>query len=125
MMKKTLLALISAVVLTVVTSVVATGEPFHKVSLTELPFQFTAAMKSLEVDSAGNTIDVEGVVKEFSLDGKQIELEVDKLTKVGNDVFILTRSYGKVKVTFDSNARTTIWLTSSQTKKFKALRKSR
>ena len=122
-MKKSLCALVFAVVVLVTISIAGAGEPYRQVNRAELPFIFSGAMKSLEVDAAGNTVNVEGVVKEFSLDGKKIELETDKLTKIGSEVFILTKGYGKVKVTFDSNAGVTLWLTASQTKQFKELRR--
>ena len=53
------------------------------------------------------TINVEGV---FSLNGNPIELETDHLTMIGDEVFILIKKYGKVKVTYDCNARVTLWL---------------
>ena len=116
-------------------------ESYSKVNLHELPFLFSAELKSLLVDADGKTLAVEGNVTELSLHGQPIELEVMAITrigekgeiqvpsggeypdivKVGEYFAILTRDYGRVKVTFTSDARATLWLTPSQDAKFRML----
>lgn len=121
-MKKSLFALVFAVVVLTTISVASAGEPYRQVNLDELPFIFSADTTSMSLDAAGNLDIGGGVVTEFALYGKKIELETDKLTKIGKKMFfILTKTYGKVKVIFGSN--TTLWLTASQAKRFKELRK--
>jgi hypothetical protein len=41
---------------------------------------------------------------------------------IGDEVFFLIKKYGQVKVTSESNAMATPWLTAAQTTQFKAVR---
>ena len=99
-------------------------EVYEKINPSEFSFNFYGSMKRLHVDSAGNVLDVEGEVDELSLSGNKLALESKALTKIGNDVFIITKDYGKIKVTFNSNGQAKIWLTPKQKKMFKKLLKS-
>jgi len=124
MIKNSPLALVLVRVASVVLSIARADEPYREVDLSDLPFVLSGAASYYEVDADECVVKADLMVKEFSLDGREIELESDKLRRVGCDLFILTENHGKVKVTFDSNANPTLWLTSSQLKNFKAWRSS-
>lgn len=98
-------------------------ETYEKVDPAELRIAFEGAFKSLEVNSSGEVVQINGVVKKLAVGNKPIELETDRVAHENKTAFIVTKSYGKLKVTFDSNAQATFWLTPSQRKRLLALAK--
>jgi hypothetical protein len=95
---------------------------YHKVDPKELPFDFNADVKNYSFDKDGNCIEIEGEVVNLLFDGQPIMLETKKLTKIGNDCLIITKDYGKIKVTMDYQFGAALWLTDNQLKQFKELK---
>lgn len=99
-------------------------ESYTKIDSSDLLFAFVARIKGYTMDSARNLIAVEGVVTEFTLAGKSVDLETDRLVAEGGkpgtaaNIFVLTKKFGKVKVTWDLLGGEEIWLTPSQKKQF-------
>ena len=100
---------------------VSVDETYQELDSRELHMRFEAALKSLEVDSAGNVVSVDGTVKTLAVGDETIALLSDKIQMDGPDAVIATKDYGKIKVTFDSNARATFWLKPSQKEQIKKL----
>lgn len=96
---------------------------YEKATHDNLPFVFDAELTKLHVDSEDNIKEIEGRIITFSLGGKPIDLASDKVTIEGKDAFVLTKTYGKIKITSDSNARVTFWVTPEQKKKLLKLLK--
>lgn len=94
------------------------AESYTKIDRGDLNFGFAAAIKSYVVDSDRKVTRIEGVVKEFSLAGKGIDLETNRLVMDGGSIFILTKDFGRVRVTWDLLGMEEIWLTPSQKKQF-------
>jgi WD40 repeat protein len=99
-------------------------DSYTKVERSDLLFAFAVGIKGYTRDSAGDLTDIEGVVTEFTLAGKSISLETDRLVAEGGkpgtaaSIFVLTKKFGKVKVTWDLLGGEEIWLTPSQKKQF-------
>ena len=96
---------------------------YQKLDPAELHIVFVAQMKSLGVDSDGNVLGVEGVVKTMAIGDTKIELISDKITLEGSEAWVNTKEYGKIKVTFNSNAEATLWVTTVQKKALLKLKK--
>ena len=98
-----------------------TEEQYEKVDPRELYIVFEASLQSLTVDAAGNIIEIEGVVTRLAVGDKPIELSSDKILLEGTDAFVVTKDYGKIKITSTSTGGVTIWLKPSQKEKLKEL----
>lgn len=98
-------------------------DEYRPVDPAELHIVFEAQLTRLSVDSDGNVRAVEGVVTTMSVGDTKIELASDKITMEDTDAFVTTKEYGKIKVTFNSNAQSTFWLTASQKKNLLKLKK--
>jgi len=98
-------------------------EKYEEVDPSELNIVFEGSLQSFEMDSAGNVIAVEGTVTRITVGGKSIALSSNKILLEDKEAFIVTRDYGKIKVTFDSFGRVILWLKPSQKEKLKELLK--
>jgi hypothetical protein len=101
----------------------ADEEQYEQFDNKEFNIRFEAALKALAVDSAGKVVRVEGTVKELSVGKCRIELASEQLVMEKGNACVLTKDYGKIRVTFDSNAVTTLWLTRTQKDRLKAIAK--
>ncbi len=91
------------------------AEVYEKLDPSEVNVSGEASFQSITQDAFGNVTEIDGVVTRLNINGKPIELASGKFVLEGGDVFIETRDYGKIKVTFGSYGRTmTLWLKPSQ-----------
>jgi hypothetical protein len=100
-------------------------EAYQKVDPSDLSIDFQASMPgNIEWGVDGINKWEGGVkVKKFTVAGKPIELVSDDLQRVGKEVFIETRNYGKFKVRFNSNFKIDLWLKPSQEEQIEELLK--
>ena len=96
---------------------------YSKIDPAELPILLHAELTTLRIGADDNVKEVQGVIKRVSIGSTAIELVSDQFVKEGNDVFVSTKKYGKIKVTMNSNAQATFWLTPQQKKELLKLRK--
>ena len=98
-------------------------EKYEQVNPSELSIDFQADIPgAVRWDADGNITEFGGgKVTRFAVGGKPIELVSDDLLLEGKEVFIVTKDYGKIKVTFNSNFTISLWLKPSQKEKFMEL----
>jgi hypothetical protein len=98
-------------------------EKYEQVDPLELSMDFQADIPgAIRWDADGNITEFGGgKVTRFTVGGKPIELVSDDLLLEGEEVFIVTKEYGKIKVTFNSNFTISLWLKPSQKEKFMEL----
>jgi formylglycine-generating enzyme required for sulfatase activity len=91
-------------------------EKYEKVDPSELPIDLQASMSGrVAWDNDGNVTEFGGgKVTRFVVGGKPIELVSDEMTLAGKEVFVATKEYGKIKVTFDPGFGLAVWLKPSQ-----------
>ena len=78
-------------------------ETYEQVNPSDLPFAISGDLIFSVVNGDPSLTKI--LAKELSISGKKIELEVNELTKVGEDeYFIKTKNFDKVKVVFDFNS---------------------
>lgn len=98
-------------------------EKYEQVDPSELQMDFQADIPGeVRWDAEGNvTAFGGGKVTRFTVGGKSIELASDDLLLEDKEVFIVTKDYGRIKVTFNSNFTISLWLKPSQKEKFMEL----
>lgn len=98
-------------------------EKYEQVNPSELSMDFQADIPgAIRWDADGNVTEFGGgKVTRFTVGGKPIELVSDDLLLEGGEVFIVTKEYGKIKMTFNSNFTISLWLKPSQKEKFMEL----
>jgi len=64
----------------------------------------------------------EGTVRQFSLAGKSIALETDQLVAEGGGIFVVTKQFGRVKVSWETLGGQTVWVTPTQQQAFEKFR---
>ncbi len=96
---------------------------YEKVDQKELYIIFEAELTSLRVGADNKVKAVDGVIKRMAIGKNNIELTSDKFIMEGAEIFVGTKKYGKVKISIDSNAQTTFWLTPVQKKELLKLKK--
>ncbi len=91
-------------------------EKYEQVDPSKLLIDFQADIPGeVRWDAAGNiTAFGGGKVTRFTVGGKPIELVSDDMLLEEKEVFIVTKDYGKIKVTFNSNFTISLWLKPSQ-----------
>ena len=89
-------------------------EEYEKVNPQELLIDGETNVKRVEYGADNKLIDIQGVVKTFTVGGKPVELETNTLANEGGDAFILTKNIGKIKIVFNSDGSSSLWLTASQ-----------
>lgn len=98
-------------------------EKYEQVNPSELSIDFQVDIPgAVRWDADGNITEFGGgKVTRFTIGGKSIELISNDLLLEENEVFIVTKDYGKVKVTFNSNFTISLWLKPSQKAKLMEL----
>jgi hypothetical protein len=98
-------------------------EKYEQVNPSELSIDFQADIPgAVRWDADGNITEFGGgKVTRFTVGGKPIELVSDDLLLEGKEVFIVTKDYGKIKVTFNSSFTISLWLKPSQKAKLMEL----
>lgn len=91
-------------------------EKYEQVDPSKLSIDFQADIPGeVRWDAEGNiTAFGGGKVTRFTVGGKPIELVSDDMLLEEKEVFIVTKDYGKIKVTFNSNFTISLWLKPSQ-----------
>jgi hypothetical protein len=123
-MKKLTVSMVIVIILLVACTAPA-DEKYEPVDRSELPIDFAAEMSgSVMTDADGNITEFGGgKVVQLALNGNPIDLVSEDLLLEGNEVFIDTKDYGKIKVTFNPNFTVGLWLKPSQKAKLKELMK--
>lgn len=98
-------------------------EIYEQVNSSELSIDFQADIPgAVRWDADGNITEFGGgKVTLFAVGGKPIELVSNDLLLEGKEVFIVTKDYGKIKVTFNYNFTISLWLKPSQKAKLMEL----
>ncbi len=81
-------------------NICAKDHNYLPVNPSELYFEFMAKLKSVQVDSDGNIKNIDGKVASFQFQGEPIELKTEDIILEGNNAFIHTKKYGKVKLCY-------------------------
>lgn len=106
-------------------NIYAEDQKYLPVDPSELYFEFMAKLKSVEVDSDDNIKNINGKVALFKFQGEAIDLKTNDIVLEGNEAFIHTNKYGKIKFTMKSNFQATLWLMNEQKNEFLKLMKNR
>ena len=101
----------------------AAGKPTSPEEPEVTPSEFnivcTASFNHFAVGADGNVMAALGVVRYLSILGRPVELANDTLACYAGTAYVVSKQYGELKLTFDSNRNATLWLTPSQRKAIK------